>query len=204
MLNDLSTGRGSDFVTDVQTTVRGKLPNANDGSIDSAQVAFTSFKKILDEGVAAGQFSSSPIVSTFSLAFAGAYQGGVLAPNGDIHFVPAGTNRGQKISASGVGSTYSLVYTAGDAYNGGVLAPNGYIHFVPYAAPVGQKVSASGVVSTYSLVYTSNSTYAGGILAPNGDIYFIPYLGNRGQKISTNTGVKFSQGICQHPFFNKF
>jgi hypothetical protein len=79
-------------------------------------------------------------------------QGGVLAPNGDIHFIPFEANRGQKISAAGVVSTYSLVYTAGSsAYAGGVLAPNGDIHFVPRNANRGQKISASGVVSTYSL-----------------------------------------------------
>ena len=77
----------------------------------------------------------------------GAYIGGVLAPNGDIHFVPYSADRGQKISSSGVVSTYSLVYTGGAAYSGGVLAPNGDIHFVPYGAAVGQKISSSGVVS---------------------------------------------------------
>jgi hypothetical protein len=49
-----------------------------------------------------------------------AYAGGVLAPNGDIYFVPYSANRGQKISAAGVVSTYSLVYTASVAYIGGV------------------------------------------------------------------------------------
>jgi hypothetical protein len=41
---------------------------------------------------------------------------------------------GQKISAAGVVSTYSLVYTdaTGNAYSGGVLAPNGDIHFIPF------------------------------------------------------------------------
>jgi hypothetical protein len=73
--------------------------------------------------------------------------GGVLAPNGDIHFVPVGANRGQKISSIGVVSTYSLVYTvAGNAYFGGVLASNGDIHFVP-TSDRGQKINASGVVS---------------------------------------------------------
>jgi hypothetical protein len=28
------------------------------------------------------------------------YRGGVLAPNGDIHFVPRAANRGQKISTT--------------------------------------------------------------------------------------------------------
>jgi hypothetical protein len=37
----------------------------------------------------------------------------VLTPNGDIHFIPHSANVGQKISATGVVSTYSLVYTAG-------------------------------------------------------------------------------------------
>jgi hypothetical protein len=70
-----------------------------------------------------------------------AYFGGVLAPNGDIYFVPVGADRGQKISAAGVVSTYSLVYTTSSAYAGGVLAPNGDIHFVPLNANRGQKIS---------------------------------------------------------------
>ena len=73
-----------------------------------------------------------------------AYFGGVLAPNGDIHFVPFYANRGQKISAAGVVSTYSLVYTSSSgAYFGGVLAPNGDIHFVPYVANRGQSISTN-------------------------------------------------------------
>ena len=82
-------------------------------------------------------------VSTYSLVYtvAAAYAGGVLAPNGDIHFVPLSATVGQKISSAGLVSTYSLVYTAGAAYIGGVLAPNGDIHFVPCYATVGQKIS---------------------------------------------------------------
>ena len=85
-------------------------------------------------------------MSTYSLVYtvANAYAGGVLAPNGDIHFVPYSANRGQKISASGVVSTYSLVYTVANAYYGGVLAPNGDIHFVPSSANRGQKISTMG------------------------------------------------------------
>jgi hypothetical protein len=67
--------------------------------------------------------------------------GGVLAPNGDIHFVPHGAAVGQKVSAAGIVSTYSLVYTRSTAYAGGVLAPNGDIHFVPYSADRGQEIS---------------------------------------------------------------
>jgi len=70
-----------------------------------------------------------------------AYIGGVLAPNGDIHFVPYSATVGQKISSAGLVSTYSLVYTVANAYQGGVLAPNGDIHFVPFYANKGQKVS---------------------------------------------------------------
>jgi hypothetical protein len=57
------------------------------------------------------------VVSTYSLVYttSGAYAGGVLAPNGDIHFVPNTAIVGQKISAlTGVVSTYSLVYTVSE------------------------------------------------------------------------------------------
>jgi hypothetical protein len=87
------------------------------------------------------------VVSTYSLVYTrasgGAYSGGVLAPNGDIHFVPNLAEVGQKINSSGVVSTYSLVNTSTTAvsYSGGVLSPNGDIHFVPEDADRGQKIS---------------------------------------------------------------
>ena len=65
----------------------------------------------------------------------------MLAPNGDIHFVPYEANRGQKISAAGVVSTYSLVQTRVSAYVGGVLTPNGDIYFIPAGETIGQKIS---------------------------------------------------------------
>jgi hypothetical protein len=84
-------------------------------------------------------------VSTYSLVYTttNAYQGGVLAPNGDIHFVPHDAAVSQKISSSGVVSTYSLVYTISDAYSGGVLTPNGDIHFAFRNADRGQKISTN-------------------------------------------------------------
>ena len=81
-------------------------------------------------------------MSTYSLVTTdiGAYSGGVLAPNGDIHFVPYNNVRGQKISAAGVVSTYSLVYTDVAAFWGGILAPDGSITFIPNRY-MGQKIS---------------------------------------------------------------
>ena len=90
----------------------------------------------------AGQTFSKPLISTYSLVYTTslAYAGGVLSPNGDIHFIPYGAAVGQKISSAGVVSTYSLVYTTSYAYAGGVLSPNGDIHFIPCGAAVGQKI----------------------------------------------------------------
>jgi hypothetical protein len=146
-------------------------------------------------------------VSTYSLVYTSAtYTGGVLAPNGDIHFIPENAVVGQKISAAGVVSTYSLAHTAANAYNGGVLAPNGDIHFVPYSALVGQKINTTtGVVSTYGLVYTTTAMYVGGVLAPNGDIYFINGgFPNVGQKISTCPAIPFGLDTCLSSYLNKF
>jgi hypothetical protein len=145
--------------------------------------------RILQESVNSGNlFPDNTIVSTYSLVYTvnGAYYGGVLSPNGDIHMIPFSASVGQKISSSGVVSTYSLVYTVNGAYIGGVLSPNGDIHMIPFSASVGQKISSSGVVSTYSLVYTVNGAYYGGVLSPNGDIHMIPYNASVGQKISSS------------------
>jgi hypothetical protein len=180
------------FVEEVRNELQGTLPSGNNSSIGSDLVGWNGFKKILDEGVAGGRLFTNDIVTTYSLAYTtsiAAYFGGILAPNGDIHFVPNSANRGQKISAAGVVSTYDLVYTVSFAYGGGVLAPNGDIHFIPYNANRGQKIDINGTVSTYSLVYTASAAYSGGVLLPNGDIHFVPDTANRGQKISANGTV---------------
>ena len=219
------------FCTFPADATEGTVPQGDTSQVGTDLVAWTNLKKELDRtvinGVPYNNNNRAGVVSTYSLVYttSNAYKGGVLAPNGDIHFVPSNANvgqkinylsglvstysiisltqysggvlaangdihfvpqgaRGQKINASGVVSTYSLVYTASSAYEGGVLAPNGDIHFVPYNAVRGQKVSAAGVVSTYSLIYTTTLAYSGGVLAPNGDIHFVPGGAARGQKIS--------------------
>ncbi len=180
------------FCTYPSDATEGTVPTADNSSVGTDLYAWTNLKKQLDAGVINGvpyaNGNISGMVSTYSLVYTvanTAYAGGVLAPNGDIHFVPLSGVRGQKVNyLTGTVSTYSLVYTTSGAYIGGVLAPNGDIHFVPHGANRGQKINASGVVSTYSLVYTINQAYAGGVLAPNGDIHFVPHLAVRGQKVS--------------------
>ena len=147
------------------------------------------FKKVqnsLNASIAGGTLFSESIISTYPLVYtiSYAYYGGVLAPNGDIHFVPCYIGKGQKISKDGTVSTYALAYATSNAYQGGVLASNGDIHFIPNSATVGQKISRDGVVNTYSLVYTVKYAYNGGVLAPNGDIHFVPNTAKVGQKIS--------------------
>jgi hypothetical protein len=167
----------------------GGVPSGDNNEIGPDLSGWRAFRGLLEQGVLGGNVFNNRgvggIVSTYSLGYTltNSYRGGVLAPNGDIHFVPYLANRGQKISSSGVVSTYSLVYTS-DAYLGGVLAPNGDIHFIPHSARVGQKININGVVSTYSLLYTTLTSYGGGVLAPNGDVHFIPYSAERGQKVS--------------------
>ena len=190
-LVNFAAGTKTVFVTFPSENTLGTVPTADNSSVGTDLVAWLNLKKQLDAGVVNGvpyaNNSTNGIVSTYSLVYTAtdAYYGGVLAPNGDIHFVPHAANRGQKVSSSGVVSTYSLVYTTvAGAYVGGVLAANGDIHFVPVNAVRGQKINSSGVVSTYSLVNTGSSFYAGGVLAPNGDIHFIIQTGRVGQKVS--------------------
>jgi hypothetical protein len=190
-LVNFPAGTKTVFVTFPSENTLGTVPTADNSSVGTDLVAWLNLKKKLDAGVVNGvpyaNNSTNGIVSTYSLVYtaSSAYIGGVLAPNGDIHFIPNSAVRGQKINTlTGVVSTYSLVYTAANAYFGGVLAANGDIHFIPQRANRGQKISASGVVSTYSLVLTTLDAYFGGVLAPNGDIHFMPQAATRGQKVS--------------------
>lgn len=188
--------------TEFYEAAHGVFPS---GDANTAWTDWLGFRACINKSLNAGQTFSTTIVGTYSLVYTGnAYIGGVLAPNGDIHFVPLSADRGQKISASGIVSTYSLVYTTTTAYGGGVLAPNGDIHFVPLSARVGQKISASGIVSTYSLILTTTSGYAGGVLSPSGDIHFIRYNASRGQVIFTNSANPFDFPTCASPYLNKF
>ena len=127
------------WAENVQDASNGVLPSSDNNSIDSFLVAWRDFKNLLNKSGTAGSVFSNPIVSTYSLVYTNTtttlFVGGVLAPNGDIHYVPNVANRGQKINCyTGIVSTYSLVYTATNAYRGGVLASNGDIHFCPAVA----------------------------------------------------------------------
>ena len=55
--------------------------------------------------------------------------------------IPYSAAVGQKISASGVVSTYSIPQ---NLYAGGILTPNGEIHFMPAGASCGTKLSFTG------------------------------------------------------------
>jgi sugar lactone lactonase YvrE len=190
-------GAGTKYVlcTFPADATEGTVPQGDTSQVGTDLVAWTNLKKELDRtvinGVPYNNNNTAGVGSTFSLvntAWSGdGYNGGVLAPNGDIHFVKHAATTGQKINyLTGVVSTYGLINTlAAQAYFGGVLAPNGDIHFVPYTATRGLKINSSGVVSTYSLVYTvGGGAYSGGVLAPNGDIYFVPWQAPIGQKVS--------------------
>ena len=132
------------FKVEVENTTQWTLPNGDNSSIGTDLIAWNKMKNMLAESSYQGSLTRNGVVSTYSLVYtnaSGAYTGGVLAPNGDIHFVPLLANRGQKVAVDGTVSTYSLVYIgASGAYYGGVLAPNGDIHFIPYNAAVGQKI----------------------------------------------------------------
>jgi hypothetical protein len=108
--------------------VNSSIAKSDDSSIGPDLITWNKFKNKIYESVNAGTIFSKEIVSTYSLVYTantdGQYMGGVLAPNGDIHFIPFMVSVGQKVSSSGVVSTYPLVYThvSGYAYHGGILA----------------------------------------------------------------------------------
>lgn len=119
---------------------------------------------------------SSNVVTGYSSPSNGAYESGVLGPNGKIYCIPS--------TAASVGvidtvtNTFSTpvsgTSSGGYANVGGVLAPNGKIYCVPAGA------TAVGVIDPVANTFTTfgtapgNDAYLGGVLAPNGKIYCIP------------------------------
>jgi len=79
------------------------VPTADNSSVGTNLYAWTNLKKQLDAGVINGvpyaNDNMSGMVSTYNLVYTltQGYVGGVLAPNGDIHFVPYSGERGQKM-----------------------------------------------------------------------------------------------------------
>ena len=132
---------------DALQTMHGVMPNQTNNALDPQFNAWLGYRDILLRSTNSGALFSNMVVSTYSLIYTtGGYQGGVLSANGAIHMMQGNAPVGQKISASGVVSTYSLVYTTSNGYVGGVLASNGDIHMIPSNASVGQKISTLSCV----------------------------------------------------------
>lgn len=152
-LVNFSAGSKEVFVSNTSVQASIGMPYCDDSEIGTDLSGWKTFQAALQAGVDGGQTfgnnNTNGIVSTYSLVYTnpGAYLGGVLAPNGDIHFISGVSARvGQKVSAAGVVSTYSLVYTTSNAYVGGVLAQDGSITFIPNNANRGQRISTCPAV----------------------------------------------------------
>jgi Concanavalin A-like lectin/glucanases superfamily len=120
--------------------------------------------------------------------------GNVLAPNGNIYFVPycasnilvLNTNTGVTTNITG-GATF----TTFNQYRGGVLAPNGNIYCVPLASTNILVINPNtGVTSnmTGSATFTSFGWH-GGVLGPDGNIYCAPYSASNILVIKPATGT---------------
>lgn len=137
------------------------------------------------------------------------YDRGVLAINGDIHFVPRDATFGMKVDTNtGIVSTYSILT---NKHVGGVLAPDGSIHFIPYTGNIdastsyAQKISIDGIVSTYS--FTAGQTYEGGVLASDGAVYIPIQSGAASgnfKKLIFYPGIDIPMEVCLSPFFNRW
>ena len=124
------------------------------------------------------------------------WSGGVMAPNGNIHFVPLyATNILVLNPTTGVTSnlTGGATYTT-TGWSGAVLAPNGNIYCCPHnATNILVLNPTTGVTSNL----TGGATYPGGssgawfgcVLAPNGNIYFCPYNATNILVLNPTTGV---------------
>jgi hypothetical protein len=156
-----------------------------------------------------GVASTYSIITTGSSADISAgnfsYSGGVLAPNGDIHFIPQSAQVGQKVSINGVVSTYSIPYSSihntNNRFNG-VIDLDGNIHiftrdWVANAVKTIEKISTtSGITSTYNILSPITGT---------SNHVFIDLNDNIHPVFTSSTGVKISKsGVVSTYSLNQF
>lgn len=127
-------------------------------------------------------------ILTTSLGTAG-WNGGVLAPNGNIYFAPGTADKIVKLNP--VTDTFSLIGSSLGGLTGkylsGVLAPNGYIYFMPGRNGNILKVDPNtDIVTTISAAY-GNALANGCILSPQGNIYTVPQTNSSIVKLDTST-----------------
>ena len=161
---------------------------------------FSTLQQYLSAVVQSNRFtqaSASYVEQYGSFPGGSAYDGGVLAPNGKIYFVPCAATVGRIVDPSNNSvTTYGNFPTppTGCAYIGGVLAPNGKIYFIPQSATIGAIVDPSNnTVTTYGS-FPGSAAYDGAIVAPNGKIYFIPQQATVGRIVDTSNNSVTTYG----------
>ena len=114
----------------------------------------------------------------------GAFQGAVVAPNGNIILVPYNsTNIGIYDPTTKNYSNGPAHGRGSGAFMGGVLAPNGNIILVPFnSIAVGIYNPITNNYSDIALHGQGATAFHGGVLAPNGNIILVPFN-------STNIGI---------------
>jgi len=103
------------------------------------------------------------------------FHGGVLAPDGDIYFIPSSSNKVYYLN-----TTTLQIKSFGDfennnhAWNGGVLGPNGKIYSLPWTVSNNKILEIDPVTKKIETIEIASGGYGGQILAGNGKIYGIP------------------------------
>ena len=138
----------------------------------------------------------------------GAFAGAVLAPNGNVIFIPSsGTSNIMVYDPTVVTSplTTGLSNIRGaTSFNGAVLLPSGNIICTPSNSPnVGMVDPVNLTYSNCALVYAGGGgIFDGATLIPDGRVVFMP-RGSANVGI-LNTMVPVSSEFCLSPFFNKY
>lgn len=127
-------------------------------------------------------------VLTPSLGTSG-WNGGVVAPTGNIYFAPGSATQIAKLDPTT--DTFSLVGPSLSGLTGkylsGVLAPNGYIYFMPGRNGNVLKLDpATDTVTQITAAY-GNALANGCILSPQGNIYTVPQTNSVIVKLDTST-----------------
>jgi len=195
-------------------SINGGIPqfaNLNNVStIDTDGSGGEKFFTLLKKHATAGSVFSTPVAKTYSIVTSVTYGyfGGLLAPDGSVHFINFFARRNHRIDRLGTISTYSIPYTAlGSPPDSGYLDPKGYIHTIQIGTSpgTGSKLFFDGKYPTSFLTYPvtvfGTRAWAAGVIAPDGYIHLPPYdIPNVGLRIDTrDSGISNLSRASTYP-----
>ena len=136
----------------------------------------------------------------------GAFEGGVLLPDGRVFLVPCGSTTARIYNpTTDTLTTPTGTYPGSTAFVGGVLLPDGRVFIVPcYSTTARIYNPTADTLTTPTGTYAGSGAFQAGVLLPDGRVFLVPYNSTTARIAGPASTNNFSTPVLLGPSFNKF